>query len=150
MAHAVTSMVFNIYGTMSYSDRSSAPIEATLAYNNNISNPYSNLADFATLKRDKAAVLTAFFNTLLPKTVTLTPASSTVSKTVTDVVLLMTGTVTYDDRTSSSFVVEYLNGVTNFFPTNTTTDWADMIGFNKPLLTSVFEKLAGVGHASLT
>lgn len=150
MAHAVTSMVFNIYGTMSYSDRSSAPIEVTLAYNNNISNPYSNLADFSILKRDRAAVLTAFFNTLLPKTVTLTPASSTATKTVTDVVLLMTGVVTYDDRTWDSFVVEYLNGVVNFFPTSTTTDWADMVGFNKPLLTQVFEKLAGVGNAVLT
>lgn len=150
MAHVVTSMVFNIYGTMSFNDRSSAPIEATLAYNNNISNPYSNLANFSTLKRDKAAILTAFFNTLLPKTVTLTPASSTATKLVTDVVLMMTGTVTYDDRTQSSFAVEYFNGVTNFFPSNTTTGWADMVNFNNALMTSVFAKLAGVGNVVLS
>lgn len=150
MAHAVTSMVFNIYGTVAYNDRSSAPIEATLAYNNNISNPYSNLADFRILKRDNAAILTGFFNTLLPKTVTLTPAATTAAKRPTSIVLLMTGTVTYNDRTQNSFVVEYLNGVVNFFPANTTVSWADMIGFNKPLLTSVFEKLAGVGNAALT
>lgn len=150
MAHAVTDMVFNIYGTMSFSDRSSAPIEATLAYNSNISNPYSNLVDFATLKRDQAAVLTAFFNTLLPKTVSLIPTATAPSKTVTNVVLLMTGLVTYDDRTWDSFVVEYVNGVTNFFPTNTTTDWADMVNSDNALMTSVFEKLAGVGNATLS
>lgn len=152
MAKAITSMVFKFHGNMSFDDRTSGPVEVTLAYNNKIANSFSvdNLTNFALLKRDMASVLTALFVTLAPGTVTLTPASPVLTKEVTSVALLMTGLVSYDDKTQDSFAVEYLNGVTNFFPTSTTQDWADMVTFNKPLLTQVFEQLAGAGNATLT
>lgn len=149
MARAVTDMVFKIYGTISYNDRSHAPIEVTLSYNNNISNPYTNLVDFATLQRDELDVVAEFLGTLFPGLVVLTPVTTPASKTVTDFVLLMSGIITYDDKSYDQFVVEYRNGVTNFIPASTATDWADMVNFNKPLLVSVFEKLTGVGGVVL-
>jgi len=151
MARAVTSMTFKFYGNMSFNDRTSGPVEVTLAYNHKIANPFSvdNLTNFELLKRDMASVLTAMFATFSPKTVTLTPATPVATKTVTDVALMMSGSVSYDDRTQDSFVVEYLNGVTNFFPTSTTQDWADMMAFDTALLTESFEQLVGVGNATL-
>lgn len=141
MAHTVTDMMFNFYGTISYDDRKSAPIEVTLAYNQNISNPYSNLIDWATLYRDELPALTLFFNKLLPNTVPLIPSATAATHHVTDFVLTMTGLVTYSDRTQSSFVVEYQNGVIDFTPTTTAQDWTDMVGHNSSLMAEVFGRV---------
>lgn len=141
MAHTVTDMMFNFYGTISYDDRKSAPIEVTLAYNQNISNPYSNLVDWATLYRDELPALTLFFNKLLPNTIPLIPSATAAAHHVTDFNLLMTGLVTYDDNTQSSFVVEYQNGVVDFTPATTAQDWDDMVGHNSDLMAEVFGRV---------
>jgi hypothetical protein len=147
MTHQVTDMVFKIYGTICYKDHSHSPIEVTLAYNNNIANPYTNLADFATLERDDAAVVANFFSVLFPGLVVLTSSVAPLLKTVTDFVLVMTGIVTYNDKTFDEFVVEYHNGTLDFTPASSSADWADMVSFNAPLLLDVFERLTGAGNS---
>lgn len=153
MTKTVTDMVFRFAGTIAYSDRTSAPIEVTLAYGELIASPYSNLSDYATLHRDELPALNAFFDTLLPNTVPLTAsATPSATKHVTDFWLLMTGLVAYSDNSQQNFAVEYLNGVTDFDPVtivlpgeptqNTSAAiWADMVASNGPLLTQVFGRV---------
>lgn len=148
MARHVIDMVFNIYGTIAYNDHSHAPIEATFAHGE-ISNPYSNLENFSMLHRDKASVLRSFLHALFPGIVILVPTVPPVPpKAIKNVVLAMSGTVAYNDRSHQSFVVEYRDGVVSFSPPDVAADWATMLQSQKPL--QVLEKLTGVGGVLLS
>ena len=148
MAREVTDVVLNISGTIAFSDKSQAPIETTLAYHHNISNPYTNLVNFATLSRDKSDILADFFGVLYPSIVALAPDATPAIKTVTDLILEMTGDVAYNDRTHASFSVRYVNGILSY-PDDVADLWADMVEGDAALLTSLFEKIAGTGNVAL-
>jgi hypothetical protein len=160
MAKLATDMVLNVYGTIAYTDRSWAPVEFTVAYNQNLSNPYTNLNDYSELNQaapkgkglsqTSSTPLNLFYATVSPGSIALTPSAPAVSKTVSDFTFMMTGTVSYNDRTWDTFAVEYVNGVTNLTPNSTGTDWEAMNVLNHASLVSAFEKLAGVGHVTIS
>ena len=143
----VTSITLNIFGNVTFNDGTTSPIEVTLAHNNSISTPHStNLVNFATLKRDRALILADFFGAL--GVFTLTPDTTPSTNIATDVVLSMSGTVTYDNRTSETFSVEYFNSVVSFTESIRGV-WSDAVNFNESLVISVLEKFAGIGNVEL-
>lgn len=160
MAKLATDMVLNVYGTVAYTDRSWAPVEFTLAYGQRLANPYTNLNDYSELNQAAPAgkgpsqtastPLNLFYAKVSPGSIALTPSAPAKSKTVKDFTLMMTGVVSYNDRSWDTFAVEYVNGVTNLTPLTTGTNWEAMNTLGHAKLVAAFESLAGAGHVVLS
>lgn len=147
----VTDYNFKIYGIVTYTNGSWGPFEATLA-KSRLATPYASdaLANFKAAKRDKSSLIVALL-ALLPNLVTLSPATSTDSRTVSSLVMTLGGQIALSDGTTKAFVIEYLNGNVEPSSIDTDTVWGYLRGDAtiKAAIKTVFEALVGTGNATL-
>lgn len=117
----ISDFTIKISGTVAYTDDTSQSFESSSRWSNGVvSTPDSSqsLEAYQRLYDTQSAFVTSFLN-LLPG-INLTNASTpTVAKNVDDFVMEVSGTVSYDDNTSGSFVIQWVNGTADIFPTET-------------------------------
>lgn len=147
----MTSIVLKFSGVVSYSDGSSGPFESSI-HREIVSSPFteSGQQEFAQLS-DVSSDVTEFFS-LLPGTVSAAFATPDADKTVTDLSMVLTGSIARDDQTSEGFAIEYYNGNVDHFPSSTSTVWAELVADSDFLsqITSVLEDVVGSGNMTIT
>jgi len=100
---------------------------------------------FNQLLADKSAEVSQML-AFLPGSFSISPPVSTPDRTVSSFVMEISGSVTYDDNSKGLFLVQWVNGALNLFPSATSEHWAAisvpgsaMVSF----LDMAFEALAG-------
>lgn len=151
---AITSLVMRISGTVTYEDGSHAPFEASYG---SADTPLRDLV----AQPDSAVALEAFAQFItssltgrieevlafLPSMVAIIPGTPAASKTVSDATLFLTGAIAEDDRTKSSFAIEYNKMAIDHFPSATDAVWAKLAAdpvFNAAAA-SLVDAVAGEG-----
>jgi len=160
---AVSDLTIRVSGTVAYSDNSHGSFEATAVWKTNLGGVIAQHSSvdsqlhFAQLYADKAAEVNATL-AILPAgsegVVGVTPPSPSPNKLVTSFVMEVSGLVTLDDNSNSSFVAQWVNGVLDLYPDETVPAWRSIAGFStegtNPYLVQVFEALAGAGNATIS
>jgi len=146
------SLVFKIAGIVAYADGSHGPFEASI-HQENIADPFSaeSLDNFAQLGTDMPEVVSDLL-ALLPGSVSFTYDTPATDKTVSDVVMNISGQIARDDNTHESFVIEYRDGALNHYPDETSEVWTDITGDSSFLaqVTDVLEAVGGDGNVTIT
>jgi len=155
---AITSLVMRISGTVTYEDGSHAPFEASYG---SADTPLRDLV----AQPDAASHLEAFAQFIassltgrieetlafLPSMVAIVQGTPEADKTVSDATLFLTGAITEDDRTKSSFAIEYNKMAIDHFPSSTDEVWAKLAAdpvFNAAAA-SMIDAVAGDGATTI-
>lgn len=148
----VIDLVLRVSGTVSYTDMTHGPFEASIA-RSFVASPYNtdSLENYAEVAQDEPVKLADFYELLLPAVVTTTSDAPIGSRTISDVVMFMDGRVSYDDNTSASFAIEYFNGAVDHTSLDTADTFAAMVAIpaNKAKVVAVLEELAGTGNVTI-
>lgn len=163
---AVKDFTLRVSGTVAYSDRSHGSFEAVGRWKGQFGGLVAqhtnadSLENFRRLYASNSTGVEQVLDALAPNptdggVVALTPAAPSVAKTVSSFVLEVSGLVAYTDNSKASFIVQWVDGVVNVFPTETVQTWQDLteaVGATSPraFLVTVFEAVAGVGDVSIT
>lgn len=151
--------VYRISGTVTYSDDSWGPFEASVQ-NGLIHNPYGteSLADFQQAyggTDDKSADIDALLALFVGPTHTLTPAAPGTAKTVTDLNMEVSGLVANDDNTIQSFSAQF--SFSNGYLIADEADGSSVLAMDKVAATAAWnalvedalEVLCGAGNATV-
>jgi hypothetical protein len=162
---AVSDFTVKVSGTVAYDDNSHGSFEATAIWRTNLGGVVAqhNQADsqfhFSQLYADEALNVDTTLDILPGPTppsgeVTLTPPAASPDRTVTSFVMEVSGLVSEDDNTVSSFVAQWVNGALDLFPNETVPAWLSLTSGatpgTRPLLVQIFEALAGSGNAAIS
>ena len=163
---AVRNFTIKVSGTVAYDDQSHGSFEATAIWKGHLgtlvaqhSSAYS-LEHFRRLYSDKSMGVDVVLAVLAPSgsphgEVTLTPVAPLEAKVVTSFVMELSGILASDDNSKASFVAQWVNGVVNLYPGETSETWnllsdpADL-GDPRGFLIVALEAIAGVGKVSLS
>jgi hypothetical protein len=161
---AVSSFTVKVNGTVSYFDNSHGSFEATAIFGTNLGGIVAQHSQidsqfhFAQLFADKADEVNATL-ALLPGgsgqgDVTLTPTATPPDRVVDSFIMEISGLVSEDDNTTSSFVAQFIDGTVDLFPNESVAAWRSLNDGTAPgavsLLTLTFEALAGTGNATVS
>jgi len=153
---AITDFVLNLFGTIAYDDDSHGSFESTFRQSGEFSGVVAQHSSedskfhFAQLLNDRANGINALLAEL-PGSVILTYTSVTPDKNVNSFVMNISGTVTYDDNTSGSFAIQWVDGIINVFPSEATRHWY-AITLESPgaILNQIFNAVAGDGNSNIS
>lgn len=161
---AVSDFTVKVSGTVAYDDNSHGSFEATAIWQTNLGgivaqhNQTDSQFHFAQLFADKTTNVNATL-ALLPGgsgqgDVTLTPTAASPDRTVTSFVMEISGLVSEDNNTRSSFVAQFIDGTVDLFPSESVPAWRSLNDGTVPgansLLVQVFEALTGDGNATVS
>jgi len=146
----MASLVFKISGVVAYTDNSHGPFEASI-HADILSEPFSaeSLENFSQLG-DVPDVLSDLLAFLPVSSIVFSPPAT--DKTVSDVVMTISGQIARDDNTHQAFVVEHRDGAINHIPDATDEVWTEITGSSSFLasVVDVMEAVAGSGNVTIT
>jgi hypothetical protein len=153
---AVRDFTVRISGQVAYTDGTKDSFEGSGVWRGHLGgqvathNAAHSLASFQKLEASLPARITDVL-ALLPGTNTFNPEAPATAKDVASFYMEISGHVAHDDNTSGGFVVQWVDGTVDVFPSATDTHYAAILADTtaRAFLDSVYEKVVGTGRVTL-
>lgn len=153
----VSDFTVKLSGNVAYDDNTSQSFESSATWRGHLGNAIAthnateSVEAYGRLYNNQSASVNMTL-ALLPGTNTTTPATPTLPKNVSSFVLELSGNVAYDDNTEGAFVVQWVNGAVDVFPSATDTNYLEILedASARAFLVQVLEAVVGTGNVTLS